>query len=77
MSERHFAICLRNDGVEGALELRKLYEIVRDEVAENRASIRVIDESGEDYVYPADWFVTLDLPQHVETQISEVSPQRA
>jgi hypothetical protein len=48
-----FAVCLRNAGFGASLEVRKLYPIVDDPDAEANDLIRVIDESGEDYVYPA------------------------
>jgi hypothetical protein len=69
---KHFAICIRNEGYEGALELRKLYEIIDDETAARHDSIRVVDESGEDYLYPNDWFIRLDLPATVEERLVEL-----
>ena len=69
---KHFAICVRNDGYDGALELRKLYEIVEDSAAAEHESIRVVDGSGEDYLYPSDWFIRLDLPATVEERLAEL-----
>ncbi len=66
---KHFAICVRNDGYAGALELRKLYAVVEDPSAEKRSYIRVVDESGEDYVYPKEWFVAVELPRALEEQL--------
>lgn len=66
---KHFAICVRNDGYEGALELRKLYEILDDPSAASRNYVRVVDESGEDYLYPNSWFVSVELPEAVEEQL--------
>ena len=60
---RHFAICVRNDENEESLDLRKIYEILEDSTAAQRNHVRVIDESGEDYLYPADYFVSVELPQ--------------
>jgi len=54
---KHFAICIRNDGYEGTLEVRKLYEVVEDPAAAKRDHVRIVDESGEDYLYPNAWFV--------------------
>jgi hypothetical protein len=51
-NEKHFAVCVRNDEYEGALELRKIYEVLEDPDAEPHDLVRVIDESGEDYLYP-------------------------
>lgn len=53
---QRYAVCLRNEGYEASLELRKLYPVVPDRVAEANELIRVIDESGEDYVYPTRCF---------------------
>jgi hypothetical protein len=72
-SAKHFAVCVRNDGYGGTLETRKLYEVLEDPSAAKRNSIRVIDESGEDYVYPATWFVRVNLPETVEAQLLELS----
>jgi hypothetical protein len=58
-----FVICVRNAGYPAALEVRKIYKIVPDADAESHNLIRVIDESGEDYVYPAHCFVRIELPQ--------------
>lgn len=66
---KHFAICIRNAGHEGTLELRKLYEMMEDPAAETRNYMRVIDESGEDYLYPKSWFVAVNLPRSVEEQL--------
>lgn len=60
--KRRFLLCLRNRGCDD-LERRKVYEQLRDEVAEAEGWVRVIDESGEDYLYPEKYFVALELPQ--------------
>ena len=60
-----FVICTGNSGYEASLELRKLYEVVADPAAEKHGQIRVIDESGEDYLYPPSLFVRVDLPAAV------------
>jgi len=57
---------LRNAGFEASLEIRKLYPVVNDPDAERNALIRVVDESGEDYVYPADLFQKLTLPAEIQ-----------
>ena len=59
---RHLAVCVRNDGYEVSLELRKIYEVGPDTVAARHRQIRVIDESGEDYLFPVSWFAALELP---------------
>ena len=56
-----FVLCIRNDGCDD-LELRKVYQVITDPVAAADGYIRVIDESGEDYLYPGDYFVPIELP---------------
>jgi hypothetical protein len=65
----HFAVCVRNTGNEASLELRKLYELVPDADAERDGMIRIIDESGEDYLFPATFFVLAPLPASVEEAV--------
>lgn len=57
-----FAVCLKNSGFPASLEVRKLYAFLRDPDAESHDLIRVIDESGEDYLYPSKFFRKLALP---------------
>jgi hypothetical protein len=57
-----FALCIANRGAED-LEIRKVYRILPDKTAAATGYVRVIDESGEDYLYPSDYFVFVDLPQ--------------
>ncbi len=61
-----FAICLRNRGYAAALEVRKLYPVLRDAEAVAHDLIRVIDESGEDYLYPARLFRKIALPAELQ-----------
>ena len=60
-----FAVCLKNDGFAASLEARKLYPFVDDPKAEANHLIRVIDESGEDYLYPSSLFRKLALPDTI------------
>lgn len=55
-------ICVDNRGYEASLEIRKLYEVLPDEAAEKHQLVRVIDESGEDYLYPEGYFAPIRLP---------------
>ncbi len=66
-------LCVRNEGYPASLELRKLYSAVRDASAANHNLVRVRDESGEDYLYPADYFIALRLPANVKLALSKVS----
>jgi hypothetical protein len=61
-----FAVCIRNAGFGASLEVGKLYPLVVDPGAEANDLIRVIDESGEDYVYPAGLFQRLTLPGELQ-----------
>ena len=65
-SETRFALCVRNKGYAASLELRKLYRLLADERAAEHRQVRVIDESGEDYLYPEEYFVPIKLPQSAE-----------
>lgn len=56
-----FALCIENRGAED-LDLRKVYRVLPDKTATGSGYVRVIDESGEDYLYPADYFVFVELP---------------
>ena len=69
---KHFAICIHNGEYAGTLELRKVYEVLEDAVAGARDYVRVIDESGEDYLYPASWFAAVALPESVEQRLHEL-----
>jgi hypothetical protein len=60
---KRFAVCLKNTGYEASLEPRKIYEVMPDHEAEKHRQIRVIDESGEDYLYPESFFAAIELPQ--------------
>ena len=64
--EMQFVVCIKNEGYPASLELRKIYQVIPDARAAEHRLIRVIDESGEDYLYPADYFVPIELPQAVE-----------
>jgi hypothetical protein len=61
-----YAVCVRNAGFGASLEIRKLYPVLDDPDALANDLIRVIDESGEDYVYPASLFKRLTLPGEIQ-----------
>lgn len=69
MKTHEFAICLANQGYEDSLEIRKLYEVLPDPEAAKHGQIRVIDESGEDYLYPASAFSRVTLPASVAERV--------
>ena len=62
-------ICLDNSGYEVSLERRKIYIAVPDAKAERLGQLRIIDESGDDYLYPAKRFVAAELPQSIRKAI--------
>jgi hypothetical protein len=64
-TEAQFVLCIRNEDCED-LEPRKIYQVLPDEAPARDGYVRVIDESGEDYLYPQDYFVAIDLPQAVQ-----------
>ncbi len=64
-----FVICIDNSSYPASLEVRKIYETVSDTDAEKSGLIRVVDESGEDYLYPERCFVRADLPEDVRAAI--------
>lgn len=68
-----FVVCVRNEAYPASLELRKLYPVIRDQAAAKRQLLRVIDESGEDYLYPAEYFIAVKLPQHISRVIAAAS----
>lgn len=63
-TERQFVLCVKNDGCED-LEIRKIYEVLPDEKASKDDYIRVVDESGEDYLYPANYFYPVEIARNV------------
>ena len=64
-----FVVCVRNTGYPASLEVRKIYRALPDRDAEQHALVRIIDESGEDYLYPARFFRALNLPQSLRSAL--------
>ena len=64
-----FVLCLRNEGYEVSLERLKLYRTVVDREAEKHQLLRVVDESGDDYLFPASFFKPIELPQPIRRAI--------
>ncbi|MCY2988646.1 MAG: hypothetical protein NTY19_12370 [Planctomycetota bacterium] len=64
-----FVLCIRNEGCDD-LELRKVYQVLPDGSATEEGYLRLIDESGEDYLYPADYFLPVALPAAVAEQFA-------
>ncbi|MEW6348785.1 MAG: hypothetical protein AB1646_06955 [Thermodesulfobacteriota bacterium] len=64
--KRHFAVCVDNADYEASLVVRKVYEIIPDDAAAEDDLWRVVDESGEDYLYHKSHFIAVELPTDVE-----------
>lgn len=73
VAERQFAVCVNNAGYEASLERNKIYVIVPDTDAKRDGDIRVVDESGEDYLFAADRFVAIDVPAAVQASLMKAS----
>lgn len=71
--EPQFVICIRNDDYRASLELRTLYQVIPDASAVGHHQLRVIDESGEDYLYPESYFVALELPKRASHAVLRAS----
>ena len=67
------ALCVRNAGYRASLELKKLYPVLPDPTAATHGLIRVVDESGEDYLYPTTFFVPIELPTAVPRRLFSVA----
>ena len=70
--QANYALCVRNDGFQASLELRKIYRLVPSNPAD-MGMARVVDESGEDYLYPPEYFIALDLPLSAEQALAAIS----
>jgi hypothetical protein len=68
-----FVVCINNEGYPASLELHKIYRVVPDKNAAADDDIRVIDESGEDYLYPVSYFAPIKVPAAVEESLLRVS----
>ena len=63
---KQFVVCVQNEGYPASLEKRKIYVALRDPTAEKHGQLRVIDESGDDYLYPKGFFRSIALPDSVK-----------
>ena len=68
-SARHLVVCIDNTDYPAALEKRKLYVALKDPAADKRGMVRIIDESGDDYLYPKAMFRSIALPQSVRKAV--------
>ena len=66
---KQLVVCLKNKGYEVSLERRKIYQVLPDPEAAKHRQVRVIDESGEDYLYPQGFFAPIELPQPIRQAV--------
>ena len=71
--EPHYVLCVNNDGYPASLERGKLYRCLRDPKAKRHAMRRIVDESGEDYLYPSDWFIDINLPAAAKRRLVSIT----
>jgi hypothetical protein len=69
--KQDFLLCIDNEGYEASLEIRKLYEMIPDKEAERHNQVRIIDESGEDYLYPSRFFAPVKLSMRTKNRLLE------
>jgi hypothetical protein len=68
-----FLLCVKNDDYPASLEVRKIYKAIPDETAAARHFVRVVDESGDDYLYPESYFVAIEVPKAAATVFGQAS----
>ena len=68
-----YVVCICNDGYQASLELRKLYRTLPDDQASRHKMIRIVDESEEDYLYPAAWFKSVSLSPAIKRALATVA----
>ena len=69
-NQSSFVVCVDNTDYPASLEKRKIYQVLPDEQAEQHSMVRVVDESGEDYLYPSGYFLAVELPQPVQQALA-------
>ncbi len=73
MKDSKFVICIENSEYPASLEKRKIYEVLPDSDAEKMEYIRVIDESGKDYLYPASYFIDANLSKETRDAVAKAA----
>ena len=68
-----FVVCIRNTGYEVSLELHKIYRVIPDKEAESDGDLRIVDESGEDYLFPASLFASIEVPAAIRKSLLQAS----
>jgi len=72
-ASKGLVVCVNNEGYSASLERRKLYVTMPDAEAAKHGQLRVIDESGEDYLYPQEFFVAVELPQSLRRRVLQAA----
>jgi len=70
-TQPRFAVCIENKAYPDDLKLRTIYQVLPDESAAKSNYIRVVDETGEDYLYPAEYFVLIEVPSEAQKALME------
>jgi hypothetical protein len=73
MASHQFVVCINNSGFEVSLEPRKLYQVLPDSEAAKHHQVRIVDESGEDYLYPESFFLAVSLPERIAEQVAHAA----
>lgn len=73
MASYQFVVCIHNSGYEVSLEPRKLYQVLPDLEAAKHHQVRIIDESGDDYLYPEALFLAVPLPEQIAEQVAQAA----
>jgi hypothetical protein len=68
-----YVVCLSNKGYRASLVVRRIYRAIPDAEAEKRGLLRIIDESGEDYLFPESLFSAIELPRGLRTKLAEAT----
>ena len=71
--ETEFVVCISNAGYEVSLEIHKIYRVLPDEDASTEGDLRVVDESGEDYLFPASYFIPIEVPTDIRKSLLQAS----
>ena len=70
-TQTRFAVCINNSAYPDDLKIRTIYQVLADESAARSNYIRVVDETGEDYLYPAELFVLIDVPLEAQKALMQ------
>ena len=70
---KQFVVCIHNGGYPASLEKRKIYVSLRDAAAEREGLVRIVDESGEDYLYPKPLFRSISLPASLQKAVLDAA----